>query len=95
MNENRIKSLVEILKTTIKELEQEMNPAVVVLGGYPTPPRDAIDRLDLNRSDHITFPSANSVDRSFAEPRYEVDYSDVVRYYASDYDSNGAGDAWD
>lgn len=95
MNENRIKSLVETLKTTIKELEQEMKPAVVVLGGYPTPARDAIDRLDLNRNEHMTFPSANSVDRSFAQPKYKVDYSDVVRYYADEYDCNGAGDAWD
>ena len=95
MNKKRIESLVEILKTAVKELEQEMNSTPVVLGGYPSPAPDAIDRLDLNRNDHITFPSSNSVNERFTKPKYKVDYSDVVRYYADDYDCNGAGDAWD
>lgn len=57
MNEKRIKSLVEILKTTIKELEDEMGT---------TP---------------FTFTPEDSLSR-------DVDYSDVLTYYAADYYGN-------
>ena len=85
MNKDRIKSLVEILKTTVKELEQEMTDTPVVLGGSASPPRDAIDRLDLSRNEHMTFPSGNSVDKDHIEPsKYKVNYSDILSFYNND-----------
>ena len=60
MNERQIKSLVGILKTTVKALEDELetNPHV-----------------DTNQ--------------------FKVDYSDILTYYAEDYDYNRTGDSWD
>lgn len=51
MNENRIKSLVEILKTTIKELEDEVksDPESYV------PKKDLISQLDYDYSELLTY----------------------------------------
>ena len=61
MNEKRIESLVKILKTTLRELEDEIQP------------------------DPFTYPS---VDTTEEESKFKVDYSDVLTYYAADYDGN-------
>ena len=60
MNERQIKSLVGILKTTVKALEDE-----------------------LQTNHHRD------------EPQFKVDYSDILTYYARDYDDNGESTLWD
>ena len=51
MNEQRVKSLVEILKTTIRELEDEVksDPDKYM------PKKDYIDKLDYDYSELLTY----------------------------------------
>ena len=58
MNEKRIESLVKILKTTLRELEDEI------------------------KVDPFTYPTPED-----SKPR-DVDYSDILTYYAADYNGN-------
>ena len=60
MNERQIKSLVDILKTTVTALEDEIG-------------------------------SNSFVDTH----QFKVDYSDVLTYYAEDYDYTRTDDSWD
>ena len=58
MNEKRVKSLVEILKTTIRELEDEVK-------SDPASYTDHIDNLNYDYSELITYFNSNDDDGEY------------------------------
>ena len=61
MNENRIKSLVEILKTTIRELEDEVKSNKdLFIGG--TACADIVGTHDYDYSELLTYMNTNDED---------------------------------